>query len=207
MSYVCSDETQVVEYAENADKIRMVCDLMNGSKYKTIAQEFLNQKNIDLECRYSYSVSDVSGQNAAYFVFFATDKVKNGYFIKVDRSSESVSEWYINEDIANLVDLGTWFALDVVTDEKVEYYVFESSDGSSVEKKYNSLTNQQIVTNHFGVFSDMTAEQQDLIKDLPFKRTTVCWANKPNGFVVEFLPSYVDVYRGINMSNLHLLNI
>jgi hypothetical protein len=157
MTYVCSDETQVVEYAENADKIRMVCDLMNGSKYKTIAQEFLNQKNIDLECRYSYSVSDVSGQNAAYFVFFATDKVKNGYFIKVDRSSESVSEWYINEDIANLVNLGTWFALDVVTDEKVEYYVFESSDGSSVEKKYNSLTNQQIVTNHFGVFSDMTA--------------------------------------------------
>jgi hypothetical protein len=53
----------------------------------------------------------------------------------------------------------------------------------------------------------MTVEQQELIKDLPFKRTSVCWSNKPNGFTVEFLPSYMDVYQGINMANLHLLEI
>jgi hypothetical protein len=76
-----------------------------------------------------------------------------------------------------------------------------------VEKKFNSQTNQHMVTNHFQVFNDMTTEQQELIKDLPFKRTSVCWSNKPEGFTVEFLPSYVDVYQGINMANLHLLEI
>jgi hypothetical protein len=57
------------------------------------------------------------------------------------------------------------------------------------------------------VFGQMTQEQQELIKDLPFKRTSVCWSNKPTGFTVEFLPSYMDVYQGINMENLHLLEI
>ena len=93
------------------------------------------------------------------------------------------------------------------TDQPIEYYAIEMVDGVQVEKKFNSSTNEQMVTNHFQKFNQMTAEQQELIKDLPFKRTSVCWSNKPVGFVVEFLPSYIDVYQGINMANLHLLEV
>mgnify|MGYP000225654176 CR=1 FL=1 len=206
MTYFCSDESQIIESATNADKIRMVCDLINGSKYKTIAQSFLTQKNIALECKYSYSVSDPATQKPAAHVFFATDKIQNGYYIKVSRATNSVSEWYINENIAD-VATPRWFALDMQSNEKIEYYVFENTNELSIERKFNSQTNEQVVENFFQMFSAMTSEQQELIKDLPFKRTSVCWSNKPAGFTVEFLPSYVDVYQGINMGNLHLLEI
>ena len=76
-----------------------------------------------------------------------------------------------------------------------------------VEKKFDAQTNQHMVSNYFQRFADMTVEQQELIKDLPFKRTSVCWSNKPNGFTVEFLPAYTDVYQGINMANLQLLEV
>jgi hypothetical protein len=207
MNYLCSDESLIIEVAQNADKIRMVCDLMNGSKYKTIAQQFLGQKNIQLECRYSYSISNPLTQKPAAHVFFATDKEKYGYFIKVNRQSLSVSEWYKNDHIEILENNSHWSALDLMTDEVLEKYSLESIDGVVVEKKFDAQTNQHMVTNNFQVFGKMTAEQQESIKDLPFKRTSVCWSNKPDGFTVEFLPSYVDVYQGINMDNLHLLEI
>lgn len=207
MTYFCSDESQIIDFAKNADKIRMVCDLMNNSKYKAIAQNFLTQKNIQLECRYSYSVSNPATQKPASHVFFATDKTQYGYYIKVSRATDAVSEWYINEQITNLVDSAKWFSLDLVANEKLEYYVLELVNNEMVEKKFSVLTNEEIVTNIFQRFSQMTVEQQELIKDLPFKRTSVCWSNKANGFTVEFLPVYQDVYDGINMDNLLLLEI
>lgn len=208
MTYFCSDETQIIDSAKNADKIRMVCDLMNNSKYRTIAQGFLAQKNIQLECRYSYSVSDPATQKPASHVFFATDKTQIGYYIKVSRATDSVSEWYINENITRIEESHVkWLALDLITNEKLEYYVLETIDSALIEKKFNVATNQQLAENHFQKFGSMTLEQQELIKDLPFKRTTVCWSNKTNGFTVEFLPVYEDVYDGINMANLPLLEI
>jgi len=185
----------------------MVCDLMNNSKYKTIAQNFLTQKNIQLECRYSYSVSNPATQQPAAHVFFATDKTQYGYYIKVSRATDAVGEWYINEQITNLVDSAKWFSLNVVTNEKLEYYVLELVNNEMVEKKFSVLTNEEIVTNVFQKFSQLSSKQQELIKDLPFKRTSVCWSNKANGFTVEFLPAYEDVYEGINMANLPLLEI
>ena len=207
MSYACSDESQIIDSAKNADKIRMVCNLMNNSKYKAIAQNFLTQKNIQLECKYSYSVSNPANQQPAAYVFFATDKTQYGYYIKVSRATDTVSEWYINEQITNLVDSAKWFSLDVVTNEKLEYYVLQLVNNEMVEKKFSVSTNEEIVTNVFQRFSMMTVEQQELIKDLPFKRTSVCWSNKANGFTVEFLPAYEDVYEGINMANLPLLEV
>jgi hypothetical protein len=207
MSYLCSDETLIIEFAQNADKIRMVCELMNGSKYRTIAQQFLDQKGILLQCKYSYSVSDPSTQKPASYVFFATDKTKHAYFVKVNRQSLSVSEWYRHDDVQKTNPNSHWSALDITTNNVLEYYALEFSEGMTLEKKFNAQTNQHMVTNYFQVFADMTVEQQELIKDLPFKRTSVGWANKPNGFTVEFLPSYRDMYQGINMDNLHLLEI
>lgn len=206
MSYACSDESQIIESAIDADKIRMVCDLLNGSKYKATAQQFLEQKGVQLQCKYSYAVSDLSAKKAASFVFFATDKTQYGYYVKVNQEANAVIEWYINKEISNLVQ-PKWFALDMNTNQPIEYYALEMVDGVQVEKKFNSSTNEQMVTNHFQKFNQMTVEQQELIKDLPFKRTSVCWSNKPGGFVVEFLPSYLDVYQGINMANLSLLGI
>lgn len=207
MSYLCSDETLIIEFAQNADKIRMVCELLNGSKYRTIAQQFLDQKNIQLECKYSYSISNPPTQKPAAHVFFATDKEKYGYFIKVNRQSLSVSEWYKNDHIEIIEYNNYWSALDLITNVPLENYTLENVDGVVVEKKFDIQTNQHLVTNNFQSFAKMTVEQQELIKDLPFKRTSVCWSNKPNGFTVEFLPSYMDVYQGINMDNLHLLEI
>jgi hypothetical protein len=208
MTYFCSDESSVIVFAKNADKISMVCDLMNGSKYKTIAQNFLTQKNIELQCKYSYSVSDPATQKPAAHVFFATDKTQVGYYVKVSRATNNVSEWYINEDIMRSEESQViWFSLDLTTNEKLEYYVLETIDSVMTEKKFNVATNEQLATNHFERFNDLTLEQQELIKDLPFKRTTVCWSNKSNGFTVEFLPVYKDVYDGINMANLSLLEI
>ena len=207
MSYLCADESLVIGLAQNADKIRMVCELMNGSKYRTIAQQFLDQKNVMLECRYSYSISNPSTQKPESHVFFATDKTQYAYFVKVNRQSLSVSEWYRNDRV-DLIELNSqWVSLDTTTNVVLESYVLEKIDDIVVEKKFNIETNQHIATNHFQSFSGMTSEQQELIKDLPFKRTSVCWSNKPNGFTVEFLPSYMDVYQGINMANLHLLEI
>jgi hypothetical protein len=206
MNYLCSDESQIIEFALDADKVRMVCDLLNGSKYKATAQQFLEQKGVHLQCKYSYAVSDLSAKKAASFVFFATDKTQYGYYVKVNQEANAVTEWYINKEISNLLQ-PKWFALSMNTDQPIEYYALEMVDGVQVEKKFNSSTNEQMVTNHFQKFNQMTAEQQEFIKDLPFKRTSVCWSNKPDGFTVEFLPSYVDVYQGINMDNLHLLEI
>jgi len=207
MNYHVSDETFMVKSAKNADKIRMVCDLMNNSKYKTIAQNFLTQKNIGLGCKYSYSISDPATQKPAAHVFFATDKTKDGYFIKVSRATDSVSEWYINEEIANIAEPAKWSSLDLNTNQKLEYYVLEKVDGVFIETKFDSNTNEQMVTNHFQKFNEMTVEQQESIKDLPFKRTSVCWSNKASGFTVEFLPAYEDVYEGVNMANLSLLEV
>lgn len=206
MSYFCSDESQIIEFAKDADKIRMVCDLLNGSKYRTTAQQFFEQKGVQLQCKYSYAVSDLSAKKAASFVFFATDKTQYGYYVKVNQEANAVTEWYINKEISNLLQ-PKWSALDMTTNQPIEYYVLETVDGVQVEKKFNSSNNEQMVTNHFQKFNQMTAEQQELIKDLPFKRTSVCWSNKPDGFVVEFLPTYVDVYAGINMANLPLLEV
>ena len=207
MSHSCSDESQIIEFAFDAHKIRMVCDLLNGSKYKATAQQFLDQKGVQLQCKYSYAVSDPTGQKAASYVFFATDKTQYGYFVKVNQATNTVTEWYRNDDITKIGDECRWSALDMTINQPIEYYVLETVDGVQVEKKFDSATSQEIVTNHFQKFNEMTAEQQKLIKDLPFKRTSVCWSNKSGGFVVEFLPSYVDVYAGINMSNLPLLEI
>lgn len=208
MSYVCSDESQIIEFAKDADKIRMVCDLLNGSKYKTTAQQFLEQKGVQLQCKYSYAVSDLSAKKAASFVFFATDKTQYGYYVKVNQEANAVTEWYRNDNITmSATGVIKWSALDMTTNQPIEYYVLETVDGVQVEKKFNSSTNEQMVTNHFQKFSEMTPEQQELVKDLPFKRTSVCWSNKPGGFVVEFLPTYVDVYAGINMANLPLLEV
>jgi len=207
MSYLCSDESTIIDFVQNADKIRMVCDLMNGSKYKTIAQQFLQQKNIQLECKYSYAVSDPATQKPASFVFFATDKTQYGYYVKVNKALSTVSEWYRHDDICETNPASGWTSLDLVSGSVLETYTLEAVNGLGVEKKYNAQTNEHIVTNNFQLFSEMTVEQQELIKDLPFKRTSVCWSNKPNGFTVEFLPSYRDVYEGINMDNLHLLEI
>jgi hypothetical protein len=208
MSYACSDESQIIEFAFDADKIRMVCDLLNGSKYRTTAQQFLEQKGVQLQCKYSYAVSDLSAKKAASFVFFATDKTKYGYFVKVNQATNTVTEWYRNDDITmSATGIVKWSALDMTTNQPIEYYVLEMVDGIQVEKKFDSATNQEMVTNHFQKFNQMTAEQQELIKDLPFKRTSVCWSNKPGGFTVEFLPTYVDVYAGINMANLPLLEV
>ena len=207
MSYLCSDESLIIEFAQNADKIRMVCDLMNSSKYKTIAQHFLDQKGVLLQCKYSYSVSNPLTQKPAAYVFFATDKEKYAYFVKVNKQLLAVTEWYKNDHVEITKNNSHWAALDLTTNVPLENYSLEDVDGVSIEKKFNSETNQHMVTNHFQFFKDMTTEQQELIKDLPFKRTSVCWSNKPDGFTVEFLPSYVDVYQGINMDNLHLLEI
>ena len=207
MSYLCADDSSLIEFALNADKIRMVCELMNGSKYKTIAQQFLDQKNILLQCRYSYSVSDPLTQKPASHVYFATDKTQYSYFVKVNRQSLSVSEWYRHDDALMTNPNSGWSALDITTNNVLENYTLQTIDGVLVEKKFDAQTNQHMVSNHFQRFADMTVEQQELIKDLPFKRTSVCWSNKPNGFTVEFLPSYMDVYQGINMDNLHLLEI
>jgi hypothetical protein len=206
MSYFCSDDTFTSIDARNADKIRMVCDLMNASKYRTIAQNFLRQKDFSLECRYSYSVSDPATQKPAAHVFFASDKVQYGYYIKVSRITDAVSEWYRNEDISE-TRYPKWVALDLVSNEPVEYYTYKEVGGYDIEKKFNSVTHEELAVNHFQKFYEMTPEQQELIKDLPFKRTSVCWSNKPAGFTVEFLPSYVDVYQGINMANLPLLGV
>lgn len=208
MNYICSDESQIIEFAQNANKIRMVCDLLNGSRYKVTAQQFLNQKGVQLQCKYSYAVSDPAVQKSASFVFFATDKTQYGYFVKVNQAANTVTEWYRNDDITMSVTGATkWYALDMVTNQPIEYYVLETLNGIQVEKKFDFATNQEMVANYFQKFNEMTFEQQELIKDLPFKRTSVCWSNKPAGFTVEFLPSYVDVYQGINMGNLHLLEI
>lgn len=207
MSYLCSDESLIIDSAQNADKLRMVCNLMNGSKYKTIAQQFLQQKNIQLECKYSYAVSDPATQKPASFVFFATDKTQYGYYVKVNKTLSAVSEWYRHDDICKTNPESGWAALDIASDVVLEKYTLEIVDGLGIEKKYNAQTNEYMVTNNFQVFGQMTQEQQELIKDLPFKRTSVCWSNKPAGFTVEFLPSYMDVYQGINMENLHLLEI
>ena len=207
MSYLCSDETFIIEFAQNADKIRMVCELMNGSKYRTIAQQFLDQKGVLLQCKYSYSVSDPLTQKPASHIFFATDKTQYSYFVKVNRQSLSVSEWYRHSDALTTKPNDGWSALDVVTNTVLENYTTETIDGMLVEKKFDAQTNQHMVSNYFQRFADMTVEQQELIKDLPFKRTSVCWSNKPNGFTVEFLPAYTDVYQGINMANLHLLEV
>lgn len=207
MSYLCSDETLIIEFAQNADKIRMVCELLNGSKYRTIAQQFLDQKGVLLQCKYSYSVSDPLTQKPASHVFFATDKTQYGYYVKVNRQSLLVSEWYRHDDVTKTNFSSNWVALDIETDVVLERYTSEVFNNVNIEKKFDATTNQYMATNHFQVFSQMTVEQQELIKDLPFKRTSVCWSNKPNGFTVEFLPSYMDVYQGINMDNLHLLEI
>lgn len=207
MSYPCSDETLIIEFAQNADKIRMVCELMNGSKYRTIAQQFLDQKGVLLQCKYSYSVSDPLTQKPASHVYFATDKTQYSYYVKVNRQSLSVSEWYRHDDVLKTNPDSGWSALDIETNIAIENYTVEVAGNVMIEKKLNAQTNQHVVTNYFQVFGDMTTEQQELIKDLPFKRTSVCWSNKPNGFTVEFLPSYMDVYQGINMDNLHLLEI
>lgn len=193
---------------ENDTKIRMVSDLMNGSKYRITAQQFLVQKGVQLECEYHYAVSSPIEQKAASYVFFATDKTKYGYFVKVNQATNTVIEWYCNYDITtSATGVNKWFALDMSNNQPIEYYLLETVDGVQVEKKFDFSTNQEMVTNYFQRFYSMTAEQQELIKDLPFKRTSVCWSNKPGGFVVEFLPSYLDVYDGINMENLHLLEI
>lgn len=207
MSYVCSDESQIIEFAKDANKIRMVCDLLNKSKYRTTAQQFLEQKGVQLQCKYSYAVSNLSANKAASFVFFATDKTQYGYYVKVNQEANTVTEWYRNDNITKTGNEIEWFALDMSTNQPMEYYTYETVNGVQVEKKFNSSTNEQMVTNHFQKFNQMTAEQQELIKDLPFKRTSVCWSNKPGGFVVEFLPTYVDVYAGINMANLPLLEV
>ena len=207
MSYLCSDESLIIDSTPNADKIRMVCELMNGSKYRTIAQQFLDQKGILLQCKYSYSVSNPSTQKPASHVYFATDKTQYSYFVKVNRQSLSVSEWYRHDDALMTNPDSGWSALDITTNNVLENYIIDDSSGICVEKKFDTQTNQHMASNYFQVFGDMTVEQQELIKDLPFKRTSVCWSNKPNGFTVEFLPSYMDVYQGINMNNLHLLEI
>lgn len=195
--------------AENDNKMQMVSNLMNGSKYRITAQQFLSQKGVQLECEYYYAVSNPTEQKAASYVFFATDKTKYGYFVKVNQTTNTVIEWYRNDDITTSATGATkWFALDMSTNQPIEYYLLETVDGVQVEKKFDSSTNQEMVTNYFQRFYSMTAEQQELIKDLPFKRTSVCWSNKPGGFVVEFLPTYFsDVYEGINMANLHLLEV
>ena len=207
MSYLCSDESLIIDGAPNANKIRMVCELMNGSKYRTIAQQFLDQKGVLLQCRYSYSVSDPLTQKPASHVYFATDKTQCSYFVKVNRQSLSVSEWYRHDDALMTNPNSGWSALDITTNNVLENYTLQTIDGVLVEQKLDAQTNQHMVSNYFQVFGQMSAEQQELIKELPFKRTSVCWSNKPNGFTVEFLPSYMDVYQGINMDNLHLLEI
>jgi hypothetical protein len=195
--------------AENDNKMRMVSDLINGSKYRTAAQQFLNQKGVLLECEYYYAVSSPTEQKAASYVFFATDKTKYGYFVKVNQATNTVTEWYRNDDITTSTTGATkWFALDISSNQPIEYYVLESVNGIEVEKKFDYSTNQEMAINYFQRFYAMTTEQQELIKDLPFKRTSVCWSNKHGGFVVEFLPTYFsDVYEGINMANLHLLEV
>lgn len=205
--YFCSDESQIIETAENAGKIRMVCDLLNNSKFQLAAQNFLSGKGVDMRCKYSYAVSDPTTQKSASYVFFATDKITVGYYVKVNIAQCKVTEWYRHDDIQRKIPGSYWVALDINTNELVEYYKTETVEGVNVEKKYNAKTNEFLVANYFQKFAELTPEQQDSIKDLPFKRTTVCWSNKPGGFTVEFLPTYLDVYKGINMANLSLLEV
>ena len=199
MKYFCSDETLIVRSAVNADKIRLVCNILNDSKYRETAQQFLTQKQIELNCKYSYAVSNPNNQKPAAYVFFATDKITKAYYIKVDAVNNAVSEWYITDDVA--LETPRWFSLNLLTDEYIEYYVINKNNSIYTEKKFDVKTNQELVTNYFQVFKDMTLEQQGLIKDLPFKETSVCWSNKPNGFTVEFLPSYADVYDNVSVSS------
>jgi hypothetical protein len=192
---------------ENEDKLRMVCDLMNGSKYKNIAQQFFQEKNILGDCRYVHSVSDPVSQMPASHTFQSENIGQHYYHAKVSRKTNSVTEWYRANVVLENND-SKWVALDISTGQPIEYYSFEVVDGVGIEKKFDSATNKHLVTNYFENFYAMTAEQQELIKDLPFKRTSYMWANKPGGFVVEFLPTYFsDVYEGINMANLHLLEV
>lgn len=193
--------------AENDAKMRMVSDLMNGSKYKTIAQQFLGDKNIQGGCRYVHSVSDPVLQMPSFHTFQSENIGEHYYHVKVSRATNAVVEWYQADVVFNSSG-STWRALDLLTGQPIEYYIEETSSGILVEKKFDSSTNQVLATHYFQRFSDMSEEQQELIKDLPFKRTSYMWANKPNGFVVEFLPTYFsDAYEGINMANLHLLEI
>ena len=207
MNYLCSDEEQIIGFAKNADKIQMVCDLFNNSKFQLAAQSFLSGKGVDLRCKYSYAVSDPATQKPASYIFFATDKTTVGYYVKVNIARCEVAEWYRHDDIQRKIPVSGWAALDIDSGKPVEYYKFDNVDGFLVEKKYNSKTKELLSVNNFQKFAELTAEQQELIRDLPFKRTSVCWSNKPYGFTVEFLPSYTDVYDGINMANLHLLEV
>jgi hypothetical protein len=192
---------------ENQQKVKMVRDLLDGSIYKTIAHQFLLDKGLQLNCSYWHSVSDPIFQKPAAHTFQSDVYGQHYYHVKVSRKTNSVTEWYrANLNLENSSE-PIWVALDMSTGQPIEYYL-EGVGGRNVEEKYDSTTNQLIATNHFQRFSEMTAEQQEMIKDLPFKRTSYMWANKNGGFVVEFLPTYLpDIYEGINMANLHLLEI
>jgi hypothetical protein len=192
---------------ENENKMRMVNDLMNGSKYKTIAQQFFVEKNIQAGCKYVHTVSDPVLHKPASHTFQSESVGQYIYHAKVNRKTNSVTEWYrANATVEN--GDPRWVALDISTGQPIEYYLFDDVDGLLIEKKFDSVTKQQLVTNYFQQFHSMTPEQQYLIKDLPFKRTSYMWANKPTGFTVEFLPYCIpDAYEGVNMANLVLLEV
>lgn len=203
-----SSEGDIVS-AENDSKMRMVSDLMNGSKYRTIAEQFFGEKNIQGGCRYVHSLSDPVSQMPAFHTFQSENIGEHYYHAKVSRETNAVVEWYRANLILENGD-PKWLALDLATGQPIEYYLLENINGASIERKFDSSTNQLLAVHYFEKFYAMTAEQQELIKDLPFKRTSYMWANKPSGFAVEFLPTYpqfVHVYEGINMTNLHLLEI
>lgn len=192
---------------ENDNKMNMVNDLMNGSKYKTIAQQFFVEKNIQVGCKYVNSVSDPVLHKPASHTFQSESVGQYIYHAKVNRKTGAVAEWYRANAIVENGD-PRWIALDISTGQPIEYYLFDNVDGVLIERKFDSATKQLLATNHFQQFSAMTLEQQYLIKDLPFKRTSYMWSNKPAGFTVEFLPSCIsDAYEGVNMANLPLLEV
>ena len=194
---------------ENEQKAKMVRDLLDGSIYKTIAHQFLLDKGLQLNCSYGHSVSDPVLQMPASHTFQSDVDGSHYYHVKVSRKTNAVTEWYRANVISEPGVDPMWVALDMVTGQPIEYYL-QAVGGQSIEEKYDSATNQLLMTNYFQPFRAMTVEQQELIKDLPFKRTSYMWANKPSGFAVEFLPTYpqfVHVYEGINMANLPLLEI
>ena len=195
---------------ENEQKIKMVRDLLDGSIYKTTAQQFLLGKGLQLNCSYGHSVSAPVLQMPATHTFQSDVDGQHYYHVKVNRKTNTVTEWYrANVVLENTVD-PLWVALDMSTGEPIEYYLQRDGGAIGIEEKYDSATNKLLMTNYFQPFREMTVEQQELIKDLPFKRTSYMWANKPSGFAVEFLPTYphlTHLYEGINMANLHLLEV
>lgn len=183
-----------------------IFDFFNDSEYRIISQNFLVSKGINWECIYWYSVTNENSNKALANVFFAWEAGnKTAYLIKVNRDANAVTEWYRTDNLHEDNTPANWVALDIVTNEIKEYYVNEMVNGICIEHKHDAATKERTATNMFQRFVSFTQEQQDKIENLPFKQTCYGWGNKPAGFTVEFLPSYINTYSSVGTSELNLL--